>query len=118
MPDIWTSAIKQDVSGKLEHAKKSAADSKVATANPSDLIRPPIASRMPSSSSMIEIWLFVDNPTLRTWLDTWRVRLGNINIGETLVILSRDSSYCAENKISWNPWRRRQTKGQDDYTLV
>ena len=96
MPDIWTSAIKQAVSGKLAYAKKSAADGKVATANPSDLMRLPIASRMPSSSSMIEIRLFVDNPTPRTWLDTRRARLGDINIGETLIILSRDSKLLRE----------------------
>src|SRR6266851_2256966 len=102
IPGICMSAIRQEMRRTWRELKNSCADATASTLYPSDLMRPFIASRIDSSSSMIEIsgFAFGTRPPAP---------------GLVLAMMRRDPRPLgAGHHLS----KMRQTREPGDYTLV
>src|ERR1700726_3749995 len=106
MPGICMSAIRQEVRRIWRELKNSCADATASTLYPNDLMRPLIASRIDSSSSMIEIsgFAFGTRPPAPRACDS----------NDAPMIRSP----WAQGDISRHLRKMRQTQEPGDYTLV
>src|SRR6266852_2633193 len=100
------SVIRQEVRWTWRELKNSCADATASTLYPSDLMRPFIASRIDSSSSMIEIsgFAFGTRPPRTRACDSTDARAIR--------------SPWAQGDISRYVSKMRQTQEPSDYTLV
>src|SRR5260370_40918013 len=105
IPGICMSAIRQEVRRTWRELKNSCADATASTLYPSDLMRPFIASRIDSSSSMIEIsgFAFGTRPPAP---------------GLVIVMMRRDPKPLGAGGYSRHFRKMRQTQEPADYTLV
>src|SRR5258708_23457146 len=99
------SAITHAVRRTRRELKNSCADATASTLYPSDLMRPFIASRIDSSSSMIEIsgFAFGTRPPAP---------------GLVIVMMRRDPKPLGAGWYSWHFRKLRQTQDPGDYTFA